>query len=63
MTITKFHQVKATGRRKENGKWKQKTFTQTVNPWNKNEDGTIKSFREVDIAVHKEAQDWSNFNQ
>lgn len=61
MRIT-FEEVKAYGKRTivVDGKKKrqQKTFTQTVNPFNKNEDGTIKSYSEVQAAVNAERDAW-----
>jgi hypothetical protein len=37
---------------------RQRTFEQTVNPWNKNTDGTVKTFLEVLAAVQLEANLW-----
>lgn len=37
---------------------RQKKFSQTVNPWNKNSDGTSKTPDEVRADVNKEADDW-----
>jgi len=35
-----------------------KKFVHTVNPYNKNPDGSIKSLQEVFADVHAEASDW-----
>ena len=63
MTIINFEQIKYKATRKEiiNGKKvvRSKTFTQTVNPFNKNEDGTIKTRNEVYQSVKQEALEWS----
>jgi hypothetical protein len=37
---------------------RQRTFEQTVNPWNKNPDGTVKTFMQVLASVHAEALVW-----
>lgn len=37
---------------------RSKTFEHTVNPFNKNPDGSVKSRLEVYAAVTKEAKDW-----
>lgn len=37
---------------------RSKTFEQTVNPWNRNADGTPKTAREVLIAVQAVAAEW-----
>ena len=37
---------------------RQRMFGQTVNPWNKNTDGTVKTFMEVLAAVQVEAMLW-----
>ena len=37
---------------------RSKVFTHTVNPWNKNEDGGIKTYSEVARDVFKKAKDW-----
>ncbi len=52
--------VRAKKKQKIGGKWvtRSKTFEQTVNPWNKNADGTIKTPREVLTAVEQEAREW-----
>lgn len=38
---------------------RQRTFTQTVNPWNKNDQGLPKTWHEVETAVNAEADDWA----
>ena len=42
------------------GKWsgRSKTFWQTVNPFNRNDDGTVKTRAEVAADVHREAAEW-----
>lgn len=37
---------------------RSKTFEQTVNPFNKNPDGTVKTRNEVSAAVSRVATDW-----
>jgi hypothetical protein len=37
---------------------KQKKFEHTVNPFNKNEDGTVKSYSQVFKDVVKESNEW-----
>jgi hypothetical protein len=37
---------------------RSKTFEQTVNPWNRNEDGTPKTPQEVYASVSAEANTW-----
>lgn len=38
---------------------RSRTFDQTVNPWNRNDDGTVKSRPEVLDAVKAQAAVWS----
>ena len=38
---------------------KQRTFTQTVSPFNKHADGHVKTWHEVQAAVNGLADDWS----
>lgn len=35
-----------------------KTFTNTINPFNRNKDGEIKSWKEVSIDVKNRAEKW-----
>jgi hypothetical protein len=37
---------------------RQRTFTMTVNPWNKNPDGTVRTWLEVHEAVAAQARAW-----
>lgn len=39
---------------------RQRTFGQTVNPFNCNDDGTVKTWAEVDKAVAAQASEWLN---
>ena len=61
MKIT-FECLKATGFRKEwaGDRWvrRQKTFEETVNPFNKNADGSIKSREQVRASVNAKARAW-----
>ena len=63
-TRVTFDEVKAVGTRYEviDGKKRrrQKTFYQTVNPFNKNADGSVKTRAEVYAAVRAEARAWEN---
>jgi hypothetical protein len=45
---------------RENGKRrrKQKTFTHTINPFNKNKYGEVKTYKEVYADVRAEAKKW-----
>ena len=59
MRIT-FDVIKYRARRKENGKWRQKTFEQTVNPFNTNANGTVRTRQEVFERVRELAKEWEN---
>lgn len=37
---------------------RQRTFTMTINPWNKNPDGTVRTRAEVKAANRAKAQEW-----
>lgn len=37
---------------------RQRTFTATQNPWNKDEQGQMKSSREIYACLEKEAGEW-----
>jgi hypothetical protein len=37
---------------------RQRTFTMTVNPWNKNPDGSVRSRSEVVEANREKAREW-----
>jgi hypothetical protein len=52
--------VKGTKRWTEDGKRKYKTkkFFQTINPFNKNADGTQKSREQILEEINKEKNDW-----
>lgn len=36
----------------------RRTFYQTVNPFNRNDDGTVKTYLQVQNSVRQEAADW-----
>lgn len=61
MRVT-FEEVKTWGNRTivVDGKKKrqQKTFTQTINPYNRNPDGTVKTYAEVLESVNSERDAW-----
>jgi hypothetical protein len=66
MTIIRFDVIKAhsTKSGKCNGGCgkrltRSKTFEMTVNPFNKNPDGTIKIREEVSRDVHRAAKEWN----
>lgn len=42
------------------GKWRtrRKTFTNTVNPYNKNGDGTVRTMHEIYVSLNAEADEW-----
>lgn len=64
MTTYRFQEVKA--RASHGGKCpvcgkrvsRSRTFTQTINPFNRNEDGSVKTPAEVRVAVDAEANAW-----
>jgi len=37
---------------------RQNTFTMTVNPWNKNPDGTVRSRSQIYVALGEQARAW-----
>lgn len=37
---------------------RSKKFTNTVNPWNRNEDGTTRTYAEVQDNVNRLAREW-----
>jgi hypothetical protein len=39
---------------------RQRTFSETINPWNRNPDGTQKTSREVFASVSAKAEDWKS---
>jgi hypothetical protein len=57
-----FREVSIKGTRKwvENGKRKQetKTFFQTMNPFNKNPDGSLKDYDQIMKEIHEERDKW-----
>jgi hypothetical protein len=63
VTVT-YDEVKATGTRRGVCKAcglrmiKQQTFTNTVNPFNKNPDGSVRTYDEVLARVRAEAAAW-----
>jgi hypothetical protein len=64
MTTHTFNEIKWTGKKRVScGNCgtkvsRRRTFMQTVNPFNKHDDGTPKSPREVSEAVQAELQEW-----
>lgn len=64
MTTYRFEEIKLSGSKKvpcdECGKQvsRTRTFTQTVNPLNKNDDGTMKTARQVSASVREEVRAW-----
>lgn len=62
MTTIRFQQVmiKATKRWKENGRMRQetRTFMQTINPFNKNAAGQVKSRQEIEQELLAERKEW-----
>lgn len=63
MNIT-FEEVKAYGKRRVTvdgkKKYQQKTFVETINPFNKNPDGTVKSRAEVQESVDRKCDEWQS---
>lgn len=59
-----FNEVKIKGRRSwiENGKRKTqtRTFSQTINPWNRNADGSVKTRQEIDRELRVERDAWAS---
>jgi len=37
---------------------RQRTFTMTENPWNKNPDGSVRTRREIYAALRKQVDEW-----
>ena len=62
MTTIRFEEVRIKGIRrwKEDGKWRQqtKTFFQTINPFNKDEDGLPKSRNQIIAELRAERDAW-----
>lgn len=62
MTTIRFEEVKVKGTRvwKENGKRRQETrvFMQTINPFNKNENGCLKTYNEILKEIRAERDAW-----
>lgn len=64
MTITRFQPVWT--HRKHKGKCgicgktttRSKSFEHTINPWNRNEDGSVRTYEEVRERVNAEADAW-----
>lgn len=52
--------VKGVRRWKENGKPRQETqtFYQTISPFNKNEDGTMKTYDQIMVEIKAERDAW-----
>lgn len=65
--MTTFYYDRVTARRTQTGRCpvcagltvRVRTFGQTVNPSNKNEDGSVKTGHEVWLAVNEEADAWT----
>lgn len=64
MTVHRYAQVSATGYRRgvcsicgKRGQ-RQTTVTNTVNPFNRNEDGSVRTHAEVWAAVAAKAKEW-----
>jgi hypothetical protein len=64
MTVYRYEEMRSTTRRRVTCKQcgtkfnRQRTFTQTVNPFNRNDGGTVKTRREVWRAVSAAAAAW-----
>lgn len=64
MTIVQFEQIKVTAQKRFDcsrcGKQCQRTrsFAQTLNPFNKNADGTVKDRQTINIQIRDEAKAW-----
>jgi hypothetical protein len=64
MTTYRYEEVKHTAKRRVTcsvcGKKfnRQRTFEQTVNPWNMNPNGSVRTYQEVRAAVFALAQQW-----
>jgi hypothetical protein len=64
MTIYRFEAVTLTGQKTVKcdncGKWlrRQRTFQQTLNPYNKNAQGELKSRREMNAELNKAIAAW-----
>lgn len=64
--MTTYHFLKVEFRRTARGKCptcgkatvRSQTFSQTVNPWNRNPDGAMKTHAEVAAAVREKAAAW-----
>lgn len=58
--MTTFEKVEYKHRAKDgNGKWKQKTFWATVNPYNTNSNGEPKTRQEIYSELKWEAAEWA----
>lgn len=44
----------------KDGKRRQRTFSQTINPFNKNKNGKVKTRGEIHLELHKEADAWAS---
>lgn len=64
MSNTRFQEVRQTAKKSGActvcGGWvtRSQTFWQSVNPWNRNDDGSVKSTKEVRESVNQEADAW-----
>lgn len=64
MTRYTFEEVSITGTRRwtENGKKRQqtKTFMQTINPYNRNTDGSCKTREQINVEIRAELNAWKS---
>lgn len=60
MPTYKFEEVTLKAVRTKDGKRQQKTFRQTINPFNKNADGSRKTREQIYSELSEEAQLWKN---
>lgn len=60
MPTYRFQSVTLQAARKKDGKRQQKTFSQTLNPFNKAADGTPKTREQILVELREEADRWKN---
>jgi hypothetical protein len=60
MPTYRFPSVTLQAARKKDGKRQQKTFSQTLNPFNKAADGTPKTREQIMAELREEADRWKN---
>lgn len=57
--IVRYEEVKLSRQAKDkNGKRKQKTFSMTLNPWNTNDKGEVRTRKEILECLEKQANEW-----